>query len=69
MAEISFASVERLIKFGGTQRVSNSAVLELRDYLEKEALRISRKAQKLSKYAGRKTVTDTDVRMSISTDE
>lgn len=69
MAEISFASVERLIKFGGTQRVSNSAILELRDYLEKEALRIGGKAQKLSKYAGRKTVTDTDIKMAIDTDE
>ncbi|RKZ09943.1 histone [Candidatus Fermentibacteria bacterium] len=63
--ELAAASVKRLIQLTGNQRVSAGAVNGLREYLENRAMNISETAQKLARHAGRKTVTDLDIRMAI----
>lgn len=64
MAEIPLAPVERLIKKAGAQRVSEEAVKALRDYLEKIAVDISRKAVEYAGHAGRKTVKVSDIELA-----
>ena len=64
--ELPMAPVERLIKRAGAERVSDGAVEELADYLEEEVIKIASNAIKLSKHAGRKTVTRDDIKLSLS---
>ncbi|MEM4633874.1 MAG: NFYB/HAP3 family transcription factor subunit [Candidatus Anstonellaceae archaeon] len=58
------APVEKLIREAGAERVSDSAAIELAETLEKIGIEISAKAIKLSKHAGRKTVTAADIRLA-----
>jgi len=64
MAELPIAAIERLIRKSGAARVSPQAAAALRDVLEEEANRIAAKAAKLAKHAGRKTVTEEDIRLA-----
>lgn len=64
MAELPIAAIERLIRKSGAARVSPQAAAALRDVLEEQAGRISAKAAKLAKHAGRKTVTEEDIRLA-----
>lgn len=64
--ELPMAPIERLIKRAGAERVSDSAVEELADYLEEEVIKIASSAIKLSKHAGRKTVTRDDIKLVLS---
>ncbi len=65
MAEIPLAPVERLIKKAGAARVSEEAVKALRDYLEKKAIEVAKKAVDFAGHAGRKTVKVSDVELAI----
>jgi DNA-binding protein len=65
--ELPMAPVERLIKRAGAERVSDGAVEELADYLEEEVIKIASNAIKLSKHAGRKTVTRDDIKLALNT--
>lgn len=65
--ELPMAPIERLIKRAGAERVSDGAVEELADYLEDEVIKIAQNAIRLSKHAGRKTVTRDDVKLALST--
>ena len=49
----------------GALRVSDDAKTALADVLEEKALRISAEAKKLAEHAGRKTVTDKDIRLAV----
>ncbi|MBQ6218526.1 MAG: histone family protein [Methanosphaera sp.] len=64
MAEIPLAPVKRIIKNVGAERVSDDAVVELADAIEVTAEEIAFQAVKLSKHAGRKTVTVDDVKLA-----
>ena len=61
---LPIAAVERLIKAGGADRVGRDAALELIDVLEEYAIIISQRAVQFAKHAGRKTVTDKDIKMA-----
>jgi histone H3/H4 len=65
MTDIPIATVERLIRKAGAERVSAEAANALADVLEEEALKISQKAIDLAKHAGRKTVTADDVKLAM----
>ena len=64
MPELPIAAVERLMRKSGAERVSPQAAAALRSVLEESATRISSRAAKLAKHAGRKTVTEEDIRLA-----
>ena len=63
MAELPIAAVERLIRKAGAPRVSSGAAKALRDVLEDMAYKMSTRAVKVAKHAGRKTVTEEDIKL------
>ncbi|MBD0359141.1 MAG: NFYB/HAP3 family transcription factor subunit [Nitrososphaeraceae archaeon] len=63
-AEFGLATMYRLIKKSGAERVSDEAADELRKILEDIANRIARQAVDLSVHAGRKTIKSEDVRLA-----
>jgi len=65
MGELPLAAMERIIRKGAGLRVSESAAKEMAQYLEEEGVRISQKAAMFSKHAGRKTITDEDLRLVL----
>jgi histone H3/H4 len=65
MGELPLAAMERIIRKGSGLRVSESAAKELATYLEEEGVRIAQKSAMFSKHAGRKTVTDEDIRLVL----
>ena len=65
MSILPLASMSKLIKKAGAQRVSNSAKIKLRKILENNALEISNKAIKFAKYKGRLTVKDEDIEKAL----
>jgi len=61
--ELGLASMYRVIKKSGADRVSDDAADELRKVLEDVAEKIARQAVELSVHAGRKTVKSEDVHL------
>ncbi len=64
MAELPLAPVKRIIKQAGAHRVSEGAVRELRDELERHAKDRAQQAKEYAEHAGRKTVQAEDVKAS-----
>ncbi len=64
MAELPLAPVKRIIKQAGAHRVSEDAVQELRDELERHAEERARDSKQYAEHAGRKTVQASDIRAS-----
>ena len=63
---LPLAPIKRLIQLSGEQeRVSLKAAELMRDHLEKELKEIGRKSHKISKFAGRKTITEVDMKMVL----
>ena len=62
--ELGLATMYRVIKKSGAERVSDDAADELRKILEDVAERISREYLDLSNHAGRKTIKSEDVRLA-----
>ena len=60
------ASVDRIIRKAGAERVGDKASVALAVALEEIGLEISRIARELSEHANRKTITDKDVRLAYS---
>ncbi|MDD1658061.1 MAG: histone family protein [Methanomicrobiales archaeon] len=65
MTEIPLSPMGRLMKKAGAERVSAGAREALAALLEEYALVLAREAVKLSTHAGRKTVTDADLKMAF----
>lgn len=65
VSELPLAAVDRLIRKATGIRVSESAAQELSKYLEEEGMKIGQQAAVFSKHAGRKTVTDEDIRLAL----
>ena len=62
--EFGLATMYRLIKKSGAERVSDEAADELRKVLEELAYRIARQGVDLSLHAGRKTIKSEDIRLA-----
>jgi len=62
--ELGLASMYRVIKKTGGERVSDAAADELRKVLEDVAVRIASQAVDLSIHAGRKTIKSEDIRLA-----
>lgn len=64
MKELPVASVDRIIRNAGADRVSEDAKEALAAILEEYGTRVSAEAIKLCKHAGRKTVKEEDIRLA-----
>lgn len=67
MAEKLFplAAMEKLLKQGGADRVSDKAKVALRNAIEEIAHEIAIKSIKLAVHAGRKTIKTEDVKLAV----
>ncbi|MBI3027103.1 NFYB/HAP3 family transcription factor subunit [Candidatus Woesearchaeota archaeon] len=67
MAEKIFplAAMEKLIKEGGADRVSDKAKVALRNAIEEIAHEIAVKSIKLAVHAGRKTIKAEDIKLAV----
>ena len=61
---IPLAAMEKVLKKGGADRVSEDAKAALKEVLEEIGEDISREASKLALHAGRKTVKASDVKLA-----
>jgi|TARA_B100001971_G_C18237960_1_gene568686 histone H3/H4 len=66
MAErlLPLAAMEKLLKQGGAERVSDKAKIALKNIIEEKANVIAAKAIQLAKHAGRKTIKGGDIRLA-----
>lgn len=64
MGELSLASVERIMRNAGDERVSMDAIATMLDILEDICMDISKESVKLAKHANRKTVKKEDVKLA-----
>ncbi len=62
---LPIASVERLIREAGGERVSDKAAAKLAEELEEMGKEIAKKAIRFAKHAGRKTITKEDVKLAV----
>ncbi|HLC46080.1 MAG TPA: histone family protein [archaeon] len=62
--DLPIAALDRLLRRGGAERVSEEAAKALGEVLEEQAKGIGAKASELAKHAKRKTVTAEDVRLA-----
>ena len=65
MSELPVAAVDRIIRKASGIRVSESAAKELAVHLEEVGMKVAQEASLYSKHAGRKTVTDEDIRLAL----
>jgi histone H3/H4 len=64
MSKLPLANMERLLKEGGAERVSEDAKEALAEVLEDHGLEIAKDAVLLSEHAARKTVRKEDVKLA-----
>ena len=64
MADLPAAPFERILKKVGAKRVSEEACKEFARVMEEKMLKVAEEAVMLAKHAGRKTITEEDVRMA-----
>ena len=62
---LPLATLEKLLKNAGAERVSESACIALKNYLENEAQRIGKKSITYALHAGRKTIKDKDIELVL----
>ena len=65
MAILPIASVTKIIRSVGAERVGDDASKALAGVLEEYGQKISAEAVKLARHAGRKTVKDVDIRLAL----
>ena len=64
MSELSFASVERVIRNAGAERISYDAISAMAEILEDYGTKMSKEALELAKHAKRKMVKKEDVKLA-----
>ena len=62
---LPLAAMEKLLKQGGAERVSDKAKVALKNALEDIAHEIAVKSVKLSAHAGRKTIKAEDIKLAV----
>ena len=62
---LPLAAMEKLLKQGGAERVSDKAKVALKNALEEIAHEIAVKSIKLAVHAGRKTVKAEDIKLAV----
>ena len=65
MGVLSRNAMDKLLRQAGGLRVSHPAKQALAEVLEEQALDIAKEAKKYAEHAGRRTVTDKDVRLAV----
>ena len=65
MGELPLAAIDRIIRKASGLRVSESAAKELSVFLEEEGMKVAQQASVFAKHAGRKTITDADIKLSL----
>ncbi len=63
--EIPKSSIDRIIRKGGGQRVAKSAINALQKELEEYGISIVQLAVEISRYAGKKTIDEEDIRLAL----
>ncbi len=61
---LPLAAMERLLKKGGAERVSDNAKEALREVLEEHAHLIAEKSVKFALHSGRKTIKAADIKLA-----
>lgn len=64
MAHLPRMPFERILKKAGAKRVSKDALEEFAKVMEEELTKIATEAATMAKHAGRKTITEDDIRMA-----
>lgn len=64
MMSLPNAPIERIIRKAGADRVSEEAVAELKDAIEKAGQEIARDANEMADHANRNTITKEDIEMA-----
>jgi DNA-binding protein len=59
---LSLLAFERIAKKNGVKRISKEALQETREIIEELGLEIAERAVKVSRFAGKKTVMEEDVK-------
>jgi len=59
---LSLLAFERIAKKNGVKRISKEALQETREIIEELGLEIAEKAVKVSRFAGKKTVMEEDMK-------
>ena len=59
---LSLLAFERIAKKNGVRRISKEALEETREVIEEIGFELAEKAVKLSRFAGRKTLMEDDVK-------
>ena len=62
---LPLAAMEKILKQGGAERVSEKAKAALKGAIEEIANDIAVKAIKLSAHAGRKTIKSEDIKLAV----
>jgi len=62
---IPYESIGNIMQKSGIERVSQSAKVEMVEHLEIYIEKVSRIASKFANHAGRKTVTDKDIKLAL----
>ena len=62
---LPLAAMDKLLREAGAPRVSDGAKEALAEVLEGYALTVGKSAVMFSQHAGRKTVTDADIKLAI----
>ena len=65
MAELPLAPVKRIIKNAGAERVSEDAVIALRDSIEDMAREVADEALRAARHARRRTVKREDIELAV----
>ena len=65
MGVLSLNAMDKIIRQAGGIRVSLPAKKVLADVLEEQAIEIGKEAKKFAEHAGRRTITDKDVRLAV----
>jgi len=62
---LSHNAMDKVMREVGALRVSDDAKAALAEELERKALEIAAEAKKFAEHAGRKTVTEKDIRLAV----